>query len=101
MVYKGLCRMGTLSFRVAFTGSVQESLSLSTKSQGRFKRPRCFLVLHSELFYLWYKGLCRMKSLVFRNCSLIWAGVRHLVLHHEPFFFLRKGLRFLLRLDNY
>jgi len=62
--------------------------------------PSRFVVLHSELFYLWYKGLCRMKSLVFRNCSLIRAGVGHLVLHREPFFILTKGLRFQFRLKN-
>ena len=52
MVYKDLCQIKTLAFRVAFTGSVHENLSLFTKSQGRFNRSlpfSCFVlrtVLH-------------------------------------------------------
>ena len=38
MTYKDLCQIKTLAFRVAFTGSVHEILSLSEKSQGRFNR---------------------------------------------------------------
>ena len=47
MAYKSLCRIKTLAFRVAFTGSVHLNLSLSTKSQGRFNRSlpfSCFVL---------------------------------------------------------
>ena len=41
-----------------------------------------------------------MNGLVFRVSSLMRAGVSHLVLHREPFFFLTRGLRLLLKLKN-
>ena len=102
MAHKDLCQIKTLAFRVALTGSVHESLSFFNKSQGRFIRSR-FLVLHSGPFYLAYKDLCLIESLTFRVCSLIRAGVRQLVLHREPFFFLTRGLRFLysLKISGY
>jgi hypothetical protein len=52
MAYKGLCRIKSLDFRVAFTGSVHEILSFFNKSQGRFNRslPFSCFVLRTVLY---------------------------------------------------
>jgi len=96
MVYKGLCRIETLAFRVAYSWSALDILLLWSSNLDFVLYSRCirlfikrlqrsahhrasvrFLVLHSRPFYLAYRDLCQIKTLAFR---LTFTGSVHEIL---------------------
>ena len=85
MVYKGLCRIETLAFRVAYSWSALDILLLWSSNLDFVLYSRCirlvikrlqrsshyrasilFLVLYPEPFFMAHKDLCQIKTLAFR-----------------------------------
>lgn len=106
MVYKGLCRIETLTFRVTYSWSALDIRLLwssnldfvlyyrcirlfieSLQRSAHYRASVRFLVLHSGLFFMAYKDLCRIKSLAFR---VAFTGSVHEILS----FFTKSQVRF-------